>query len=150
MSSTQEEADTFFIINALHITSTGSEIQIMSLDTMCSCWPFADIHNWVNILHLSQVLTPKDAQSSSPQYTMPLDSTVGDNIAAALPGFHTFIGCDTNGRFKGTVKLWCWTALKQSIDDVLEAWYLCSSLGSCHFTRDGNSTCEICLLALRT
>jgi hypothetical protein len=45
-----------------------------------------------------------------------------NSLAASLPGFHAFTGCDTTGHFAGKGKEGCWKALKKSTNNVIEAF----------------------------
>jgi len=118
LSSTQVEADILLILHALHATHTGLGVQIMSPNT--------------DVLLLALRRYPQLGQSPSlitgfwfkrrTIFLKPTHDVIGGNIAAALPGFHAFTGCDTISRFKGKGKSGCWKALKQSTDDVLKAF----------------------------
>ncbi|MES9884199.1 MAG: hypothetical protein ABW185_25415 [Sedimenticola sp.] len=56
----------------------------------------------------------------------PIYSALGDNRAAALPGFHAFTGSDQTGKFAGKGKVGCWKTFMKSTDDVEAAF---NSLG---------------------
>lgn len=54
----------------------------------------------------------------------PIYDTVGRDIAECLPGFHSFTGTVTSGKFAGKGKQTCWTTLKQVGASVLQAFKL--------------------------
>lgn len=53
---------------------------------------------------------------------MHIMTKVRHHIAAALPGFHAFTGCDNIGRFKGHGKLTCWKTLQKASSNIIEAF----------------------------
>ena len=54
----------------------------------------------------------------------PIYDIIGSDMAAALPGFHSFTGCDTTGRFAGKGKLTCWNTIQKAGPRVVEAFSL--------------------------
>ena len=58
-------------------------------------------------------------------YTVHLDlvyNALGYELAAALPGFHRFTGCDTTGQYSGKGKLSSWKVLRSSSTAVIRAF----------------------------
>ena len=47
---------------------------------------------------------------------------LGPAKAAALPGFHAFMGADITGSFAGKGKLQCWKIFNQPDEDVIQAF----------------------------
>ena len=57
---------------------------------------------------------------------------LGDTTCMALPGFHSFTGCDPTGKFHGYSKLSCWKTFVKRNPKVLAA-----------FKNLGENTCEM-------
>lgn len=118
LSSTQEEADTLLILHALHAVRTGVQVEIMSPDTdvlLLALRRYPQLGH--NPVFLTGVGDKRRTVSLKPIY-----DGIGEHLAAALPGFHAFTGCDTTGHFAGKGKPTCWKALRKSTDNVLEAF----------------------------
>ena len=54
----------------------------------------------------------------------PIYNIISSDMAAALPGFHSFTGFDTTGRFAGKGKLACWNTIQKAGPRVLKAFEL--------------------------
>ena len=51
----------------------------------------------------------------------PIYDSLGEKVAAALPGFHCFTGCDTTGRFASKGKPTCWKIFCKAKTSILDA-----------------------------
>ncbi len=118
LRSSQEEADTIVILHALDVVKRGKEVDIVSPDTD------------VFILALSRYPAlgkdPRIVTGTGSKRRrvclQPVFSAIGPNIAAALPGFHPFTGCDTCGRFQGKGKMTCWNVLMKHPKPITDAF----------------------------
>ena len=120
LSSMQEEGDTLMILHAIDIQKNDSIVHILSPDT--------------DVLVLALRYFPSigsDAcvylgtgQKQRLVQLKPIYDIIGSDMAAALPGFHNFTGCDTTGRFAGKGKLTCWNTLQKAGPRVLKAFEL--------------------------
>ena len=118
LSSTQEEADTLLILHALHAVSTSADVQIMSPDTDVL---LLALRRYPQLGHNPSFVTGVGIKTRT-IFLKPIYDAIGEHIAAALPGFHVFTGCDTIGHFAGKGKSRCWKALKKSTDNIIEAF----------------------------
>ena len=123
LSSTQEEADTLLLLHALYMAGTGVEVQIMSPDTDVMILALRRYPK----LGLNPSFITGVGSRRRVVYLKPIYDSIGERLAAALPGFHAFTGCDTTGRFAGKGKQRCWKCLKKCKDDVITAF---SNLGT--------------------
>jgi hypothetical protein len=100
--SSQEEADTKILLHAKHAAQEGFEWIILSCqDTDIS----------VIALHFAQQISPSKVVMKRGnrnrvvlQDLTVLSTILGSGICAALPGFHSFTGCDTVSAFAGRGK----------------------------------------------
>jgi hypothetical protein len=115
LSSNHEEADTVIILHAIYAASHQRTIHILSPDT--------------DVLVLAIRRLPQLGSDTcvirarnKPVLLQPTYDALGENLAAALPGFHAFTGCDTVGRFYGKGKQTCWKVLQSSRPEILNAF----------------------------
>jgi len=118
LSTDQEEADTVIFLHALDAARNGSIIHIMSPDT--------DVFV-LALYHLRQLgmETRFITGTCNKRRTIrlePIYEALGNRFIAALPGFHSFTGCDTVGQFSGKGKVSCWNTLQKVEEYVIEAF----------------------------
>uniref|UniRef100_A0A8C4PX78 Uncharacterized protein n=1 Tax=Eptatretus burgeri TaxID=7764 RepID=A0A8C4PX78_EPTBU len=109
---------TLLLLNALHVASTGAEVQIISPDTDVL---LLALRRYPQLGHNPSFITVVGDKRRT-IFLKPMYDSIGDCLAAALPGFHAFTGCDTTGHFAGKGKQGCWKALKKSSVNVIEAF----------------------------
>lgn len=124
LASTQEEADTRMLLHAIDATERGAtSIRIQSPDTdvlVLALWNFPSLSEETSV-----VVGTGAKRRSIP--LLPLYNALGGPLVAALPGFHSFTGCDQTGAICGKSKLSCWNTLMKADQEVLEGF---ASLGS--------------------
>jgi hypothetical protein len=118
LSSTQEEADTLLLLHALHAVRSGTEVQIISPDTDVL---LLALRRYPQLGHNPSFVTGVGVKRRTISLK-PIYDSIGERLAASLPGFHAFTGCDSTGHFAGKGKQACWKVLKKSTNNVIEAF----------------------------
>ena len=67
---------------------------------------------------------PRDRSEATTGITETNKCIIGSDMATALPGFHSFTGCDTTGRFVEKGKLTCWNTLQKAKTHVVKVFKL--------------------------
>ena len=112
LQSSQEEADTKVLLNALHATADGaSEIPIHSPDKDVFV---LSLRRFEDLCENMSFITGK----GSNHRVIKLRPTV-QGKTAALPAFHAISGADNTGIFSGKGKLAWWKILQEVDDDVI-------------------------------
>ena len=148
-NTTQEEADTQMLLHAIDAAERGAaSLCIQSPDTdvlILALWKYTSLCKETSVV----------AGTGAKRRSIPLGplyNAVGGRVVAALPGFHTFSGCDQTGTICGKSKVSCWNALKKADEKVLEAF---ARLGSSVHVEDGVSRmlelymCRLYLLSVK-
>jgi len=123
LTTTQEEADTILILHALEAAKSRGVIHILSPDTdvfILALRRFPELGQ-----QTCMILGAGEHQRIVP--LRPIYEALGEDLAAALPGFHSFTGCDTTGKFAGKGKLTCWKVMQKASPNMLTAF---KNLGS--------------------
>lgn len=118
LTSCQEEADTLLVLHAVSVAGPDVIIHFLSSDTdvfVLALRRFPDLGTKTCV-----VLGTGSKQRLVP--LRPIYEALGPELAAALPGFHCFTGCDTTGRFAGKGKATCWQALQKASPNVKNAF----------------------------
>ena len=102
--SSQEEADTLLILHSLDACHMHSTVHILSPDTDV----FILAIKYLPKLGSRTCIITGAAGRRHKVLLQPIYEKLGADVAAALPGFHSFTGCDTVGRFAGRGKKSCW------------------------------------------
>ena len=119
LSSDQEEADTKLILHALDATNAGAtDLQIHSPDTDV----LVRVLRRYPQLYENTVFVTGAAQRRRMIPLKLIYDALGDERAAALPGFYAMSGADNTGSFHGKGKPTCWKAFCQSTEDVIAAF----------------------------
>lgn len=118
LDSTQEEADTRMFLHANHAGESGNTtVVIKTVDTdvlVIACHFQSRIHSRIYIHTGTKTRTRYlDIQT--------LSSKLGSAVCGALPGLHSFTGCDTNSAFAGKGK-------KKAFDFVVSKSMFCEAM----------------------
>ena len=95
-------------LHALSVAGAGAEVTIISPDTDVL---LLALRRYRQLGHNPFFVTAV-GNKKRVIFLKHICDSIGERIAAALPGFHAFTGCDTTGHFAGKGKQGCWKALK--------------------------------------
>ena len=117
LSSDQEEADTKLILHALDANNAGAtNLQIHSPDTDVLV---RALRRYPQLCENTIFVTGAAQRRRMIPLKLIYDA-LGEERAAALPGFYAMSGADNTGSFRGKEKPTCWKAFCQSTEDIFK------------------------------
>ena len=125
LTTTQDEADTIIFLHALDIARSEATVHILSPDTDV----FVLALRYLPTLGESTCIIRGVGDNRHKVALSPIYNALGPELVAALPGFHSFTGCDTTGQFCGKGKLSCWKVLLQSSTATIQAFIALGKTG---------------------
>ena len=119
LSNDQEETDTKLILHALDATNAGAtDLQIHSPDTDVLV---RALRRYPQLCENTVFVNGATQRRRMIPLKLIYDA-LGEERAAALPGFYAMSGADNPGSFRGKEKPTCWKAFCQSTEDVIAAF----------------------------
>ena len=95
--STQEEADTRMLLHAKHAEAESTAINIASQDTDVFIMSLSFAHEFAYQLYVKSGTQTREKFVD----VQKVAADVGHNLCCALPGLHSFTGCDSVSAFGG-------------------------------------------------
>ena len=120
LTNTHEEGDTLIILHAIDIHTNGSIVHLLSPDPDV----FVLALKYFPSIGSETCIYLGTGQKQRLVPLKPIYDIIGSDMTTALPGFHSFTGCDTTGRFVEKGKLTCWNTLQKAKTHVVKVFKL--------------------------